>query len=52
MHASNTGLPKDSVANVSQFITVDKAFLSEKVGQLAARQLHDLNEGFRVVLAV
>ena len=28
--ASETGLPKDSVANVSQIITVDKTFLVEK----------------------
>jgi mRNA interferase MazF len=27
LRARNTGLPKDSVANVSQLITVDKAFL-------------------------
>ncbi len=47
-----TGLSKDSVANVSQLITVDKAFLSEKVGQLTARQLDELNEGLRLVLAV
>lgn len=52
LRARNTGLPKDSVANVSQLITVDKAFLSEKVGQLTARQLHELNDGLRLVLAV
>ena len=29
-----TGLSKDSVANVSQVITLDKSFLTEKVGEL------------------
>ena len=52
LRARATGLSKDSVANVSQLITVDKAFLSEKVGQLTARQLDELNEGLRLVLAV
>jgi len=27
-------LPKDSVANVSQIVTVDKAFLASRVGKL------------------
>ena len=29
-----SGLPKDSVANVSQLVTVDKSFLTERIGQL------------------
>ena len=29
-----SGLPKDSVANVSQLITLDKAFLTGRVGSL------------------
>ena len=29
-----TGLSKDSVANVSQVITIDKSFLSEKIGAI------------------
>ncbi len=27
-----TGLPKDSVANVSQVLTIDKSFLTERIG--------------------
>jgi mRNA interferase MazF len=30
----STGLPRDSVANVSQIFTVDKAFLTERIGTL------------------
>ncbi len=52
LRARDTGLPKDSVANVSQLITVDKAFLDEKVGQLTAPQLHELDEGLRLVLGL
>ena len=52
LRARNTGLSKDAVVNVSQLITVDKDFLTEKVGQLTTRQLHDLNEGLRLVLAI
>ncbi len=48
----DTGLPTDSVANLSQLITIDKSFLSENVGQLTARQLRGLDEGLRLVLAV
>jgi len=34
MSASDTGLPKDSVANVSQVITIDRSFLTEKCGKV------------------
>lgn len=30
-----TGLPKDSVANVSQIVTLDKSLLTERVGKLS-----------------
>ncbi len=32
--ASETGLPKDSVANVSQVITIVRSFLTENCGKL------------------
>ena len=35
LSAKETGLPKDSVANASQIITIDKTFLTERVGQHA-----------------
>ena len=35
----NTGLPKDSVANTSQVITLDKQLLSERVGKLTRSKL-------------
>ena len=52
MPARATGLPKDSVANVSQVITVDREFLTEKVGRLRGQLLRDLDGGLRLVLAL
>jgi|GEM_PF-4891021 len=37
--ADDTGLPKDSVVNVSQIITVDKSFLTERMSQINDRIL-------------
>lgn len=35
--ARTTGLPKDSVANVSQLLTLDREALTERVGALPAK---------------
>jgi mRNA interferase MazF len=32
--AATTGLPKDSVANISQIVAVDRALLTERVGRI------------------
>ncbi len=48
----DTNLPKKSVANVSQLITVDKSFLSEKVGNLNPKKLSDVEAGVRLVLSL
>lgn len=45
-----SGLPKPSVANVSQLITVDKSFLSKKVGKLSKTSFTKVEEGLRLVL--
>jgi mRNA interferase MazF len=50
--AHETGLPKDSVVNVSQVLTVDKGVLSERVGYLAPDRLQDVEEGLRTVLGL
>jgi mRNA interferase MazF len=50
--ASESGLPKDSVANVSQIITVDKDFLTEKVGKLPSRFIKSIDDGLRLVLSI
>lgn len=48
--AATTGLPKDSVANVSQIATLDKAELTEHVGKLPRRTLDLVLSGIDVVL--
>jgi mRNA interferase MazF len=45
-----TGLPKDSVANVSQVFTVDKKFLVERIGMLPEYLQEEVDEGLRTVL--
>ena len=52
LSAQNTGLPQESVANISQVITVDRAFLTEQIGQLTSRQMQELEEGLRLVLSL
>ncbi len=45
-----TGLPKDSVANVSQIVSLDKALLTERTGRLLRAQLNLVLSGIDVVL--
>jgi mRNA interferase MazF len=46
-----TGLSRPSVVNVSQIITIDKTFLTERVGKLTAIQLAAVDEGLRLALS-
>jgi len=48
--AKATGLPKDSVANVSQVISLDRSILTKRVGRLAPRLLAQVMHGIDVVL--
>jgi len=45
-----TGLPKDSVANVSQIVTLDRSFLTERTAKLPARKLELILSGIDIVL--
>jgi mRNA interferase MazF len=45
-----TGLPKDSIANVSQTVTVDRAILTERVGRLSPAKLELVLSGIDTVL--
>jgi mRNA interferase MazF len=47
-----SGLSKESVVNVSQILTLDKLFLSEKVGKLSPKKLIAMNEGLKLVLSI
>jgi mRNA interferase MazF len=48
--AKRTGLPRDSVANVTQIVAVDRTVLSERVGQLADTEIELLLTGIDLVL--
>ena len=48
--ARTTGLPKDSVANVSQIVAVDKVLLTERASKLPRAKLHLVLTGIDVVL--
>lgn len=48
--AQVTGLPKDSVANASQIVAIDRSFLAERVGRLGSKQLSQILHGIDVVL--
>jgi mRNA interferase MazF len=50
--AVSTGLPKDSVANVSQVITVDKRFLVEECGRIPSVLMKAIDEGLRLSLSL
>ena len=48
--AASTGLPKDSVANVSQIVTLDRASLIERSGVLSDQKLESVLCGIDIVL--
>ena len=50
LSAKTTGLPKDSVANVSQIITLDRTLLGERVGRISRTKVNLLLSGVDVVL--
>lgn len=47
-----TGLARDSVANVSQIFTLDKAFLTQRIGSLPVSLQEEVDEGLRTVLCL
>lgn len=50
--ATDSGLSKDSVANVSQIITLDRSFLTEKCGRIPSRIMKAVDDGIRLVLSL
>jgi mRNA interferase MazF len=48
--ARSTGLPKDSVANVTQIVTLDRSLLTERVGRVSKKQLEPVFAGLDLVL--
>jgi mRNA interferase MazF len=48
--AGTAGLPEDSVANSSQMVAVDRAYLTERAGNLPPRKLAQVMSGIDIVL--
>jgi mRNA interferase MazF len=47
---SDTGLPRESVANVSQILTLDRKILNDRAGRLPPEKLDLILRGIYVVL--
>jgi mRNA interferase MazF len=45
-----SGLPKESVANVSQIVTLDRDFLTERAGKVPSRVMAAIDAGLKLVL--
>lgn len=52
VEAVESGLPRDSVVNVSQLATLDKGYLGERVGSLGTRTMLAVDDGLRTALAL
>ena len=50
LSARATGLPKDSVANVSQIVSLEKALLTEHAGRLSQAKISLVLSGIDIVL--
>jgi mRNA interferase MazF len=47
-----TGLPRDSVANVTAFVTLDKSDLNRPVGRVGDSLMQEVDRGLRRVLGL
>ena len=48
--AEEVGLPRDSVANITQFVTVDRDYLEKRAGKVPSKTLARVDAGLRLVL--
>ena len=48
--AATSGLPKDSVANATQIVTLDRDYLEERAGKLPPKVVARIEHGVRLVL--
>ena len=48
--ARESGLPKDSVVNVTQLLTLDRDYLGENVGRLSPAIMTEVDAGLKLVL--
>jgi mRNA interferase MazF len=50
--AAASGLPRDSVVNVTALVTLDKTDLDPAIGQLPASVMHEVDRGLRRILGL
>ena len=50
--AKASGLPRDSVVNVSQIVTLDRDYLTEPAGKLRGQLMKSIDNGLRLVLSL
>ena len=50
LRKGEANLPRPSVVNVSQIVTVDKSVLREKIGTLSSTRMREIVSGIRLVL--
>jgi mRNA interferase MazF len=50
LRARATGLPKDSVANASQIVAIDRSLLTRRIGRVTGARLDLILRGIDVVL--
>ena len=50
LSTGKTGLPRDSVANVSQIVTLDRDYLVDRAGQISETLMGRVAAGIRLVL--
>ena len=47
-----SGLPRRSVVNVSQIVTLDRSYLTTRVAKLTDRQMKRVDAGLRLVVSI
>ncbi|MFC1661713.1 type II toxin-antitoxin system PemK/MazF family toxin [Gemmatimonadota bacterium] len=50
LHRKETGLPRDSVGVVSQVVTLDRAYLVERVGKIPLHPMTQVKAGLRLAM--
>ena len=48
--AATTGLPRDSVVNITALVTLNKTDLRDPIGTVPPTLMHDVNRGLRKIL--
>jgi len=50
LSSEDSGLPKDSIINISQILTLDKSYIGEQITNLPRVVINDLENSLRLVL--